>query len=254
MTQRALQTGSRGPETGSHPQSAGPFRCRILETMTTTAPQGPEFYALGRLLNHDERSRNFPAPRATRRKPLTHRIMGAVLDQGTLGSCTGNAAAAALNSVKLHKKGTHLFAEPDAVQFYSVGTKLDPFDGTYPPEDTGSSGLAVAQGLKAAGLISSYTHAFGLDHLLDALQLAPVMIGIPWHQSMFYPDSKGFVTPDGNVVGGHEVCVRGDDNKTSVLVRNSWSRQWGLNGDFRMTYATLATLLADDGDATVLVR
>lgn len=159
-----------------------------------------------------------------------------------------------MNSASLRRIGSKLFTEADAVSFYSDATKLDPFPGSYPPDDTGSSGLAVAKALQRRGLITSYSHAFGLEHLLDALQLAPVLIGIGWHQSMFEPDAQGFVHPDGDVVGGHEVCVRGDDAKGSVLVRNSWGSSWGLRGDFRIAYSDLAALLNDDGDATVLVR
>jgi hypothetical protein len=79
------------------------------------------------------------------------------------------------------------------------------------------------------------------------------MLGISWHRSMYRPDPDGFVHPDGNVVGGHETLIRGDDPKNEVvLVRNSWGAAWGDHGHYRLTYADLDALLRDDGDAVTL--
>lgn len=210
---------------------------------------------LGRLVAHDPRSLTFPAPTATSHQPVTHRIYGAVLNQGNLGSCVGNAAAHALNTAGIRKPKAPLLRERDAVAIYSAATQIDGAPGAYPPEDTGTDGNSAAKVLRNEGKIAGWSHAFGLDHVLAALQLAPVMIGISWHQSMFTPDAQGFVHPDGNVVGGHETLIHEDDGKGAVRVRNSWwenGKPWGLHGDYLLTYADLAALLADSGDATVL--
>jgi C1A family cysteine protease len=175
-----------------------------------------------------------------------------VLDQGNVGSCVGNAAAHALNTHSVHKIPSRLMREADAVDIYAAATAIDPWPGTYPQEDTGTDANSAAKVLRDRGLITSWQHCFGLDHVLATLQLAPVMLGISWHQSMFSPDAKGFVHPDGNVVGGHETLIRADDATGSVLVRNSWGIGWGLRGHYRLTYADLSALLADSGDATVL--
>ena len=208
--------------------------------------------ALGRKVNHDPRSRAFPAPTTGAHRPVTHRTYGAVLDQGNVGSCVGNAAAHALNTRPLHVVRTPVLHEEQALQIYAAATHVDPYPGAYPAEDTGTDANSAAKILRDRGVISGWAHCFGLDHVLASLQLGPVMLGISWHASMFHPDAKGFVHPDGNVVGGHETLIRGDDGKGSVLIRNSWGRGWGDRGHYRLTYDDLAALLADQGDATVL--
>jgi hypothetical protein len=211
-------------------------------------------YPLGRKVNHDPRSRAFPAPRAAERKPVLHRRNSPVLNQGELGSCTGNAMAQALNMAPLHIPGTRWLGQNDAVALYQRATQLDPFPGTYRPEDTGSDGLSVCKAAKELGLITGYRWAFGFDHVLDALQSGPVLIGTAWHSSMFTPDAKGFVRPDGNEAGGHEYLLMGDDAKGKLTFLNSWGKNWGNGGRFHMDYATFRELLAAHGDAAVPVR
>jgi hypothetical protein len=214
----------------------------------------PIEYGLGRKVNHDPRSRNFPAPRATDRKPVMHRRWGQVLDQGSLGSCTGNAMAQALNMRPLHTPGTRFLKEEDAVALYQRATQLDPFPGAFPPDDTGSDGLSVCKAAAEKGLIKSYQWAFGFDHALDALQNGPVLVGLPWHNSMFTPDSDGYLHPDGNKVGGHETVLFGDDCRDTLTVLNSWGKNWGRSGRYKLSYATFKELLADQGDVAVPVR
>lgn len=210
-------------------------------------------HALGRRANHDPRSLAYPARASTTHRKVTHRTYGPVLDQGQVGSCVGNAAAHALNTRGSHRVPSRVLREADAVDIYAAATAVDPWPGTYPGQDTGTDANSAAKVLRDRGIISGWSHCFGLDHVLAALQLAPVMLGISWHASMFTPDGKGFVHPDGHVVGGHETLIRGDDPRTgSVLVRNSWGPSWGLRGHYRLAYDDLAALLADAGDATVL--
>lgn len=210
--------------------------------------------SLGRIKNHDPRSLAFPASTTGTHRPVTHRTYGSVLDQGDVGSCVGNTSAHALNTRGMRKVPSRLVNEAQAVEIYAAATAIDQFPGTYPDQDTGTDINSAAKVLRDQGRITSWTHAFGLDQTLAALQLAPVALGTNWHDSMFEPDSKGFVHPDGSIVGGHEVLIRADDARGSVLVRNSWSASWGLRGHFRLTYADLAALLADSGDACVFVR
>lgn len=220
--------------------------------MTKTTTRTP--FPLGRRVEHDERSRGFPALANPTVRDKSWRHWGPILDQGRLGSCTGNAAAQALNCVPL-RHSRPLNDEDDAVRFYSRATQLDQWDGTYPPTDTGSSGLAVAKAVAEEGLISRYEHAFGLDHLLGALMLSPVLIGIEWDNEMFHPNADGFVHLSGGVAGGHEIVVHKVDVVHKwVCCLNSWSDAWGLHGHFRMGFNILADRLARDGDCTVLVR
>src|SRR5580765_8579725 len=112
---------------------------------------------LGRHVEHDPRSFAYKAETAAI-KSVTHRHYGPVFDQGYLGSCTGNAMAQRLMAVPFHHTLKRALTEQDAIDLYSVATVLDGYPGEYPPDDTGSSGLAVMKAAKKAGLISGYSH------------------------------------------------------------------------------------------------
>lgn len=212
-------------------------------------------FPLGRRAEHDPRSASFAA---TATLPVTSKVWrryGLVLDQGRLGSCTGNAAAHALNHAPLHVTGT-TYHEPDAIRFYSEATLRDEWgDNTYPPTDEGSSGLGVSKAVLSEGLITGYQHAFDLDHALSALMAGPLIVGTDWYDDMFNPDAAGVVHPTGGVVGGHEYCLDGVAVASRMLrFQNSWSSLWGVGGRFYLSFADFSTLLAASGDAILFVR
>lgn len=212
-------------------------------------------YALGRHVEHDERSRGFQALMSPRLATVQHRHFGPVLDQLKLGSCTGNALAQALNCRPFHKPREHPFTEAFAVNMYVRGTQLDDVPGQMPDEDTGSTALGVAKAAVEAGVITAYHHAFGFDQFLAALVLTPVMMGTSWHRSMFRPDADGTLHLDGDVVGGHEYLATGIDlPRKRIRILNSWSSHWGIMGTAWLSFDNARALLADRGDAMVLVR
>lgn len=207
---------------------------------------------LGRHVNHDPRSLNYPAPvDGVTIRSRRWRHYGPVLDQGQVGSCTGNAMAQALNTKPL-KRCFQRLTEADAVELYTLATQLDEFPGEYPAQDTGSSGLAVAKAAQRKGYITSYSHAFGIDHTLAALMGGPVLLGTNWHAGMFEPDSRGFIEPTGPVEGGHEHLLLGVDLRHEFVTGlNSWGPAWGDRGFYHMSIANLDRLLREDGDAAV---
>jgi hypothetical protein len=210
-------------------------------------------YRLGRTLWHDSKSLQYPA-RTTAIKTVKHRHYGPVLDQGNLGSCTGNSISQVLNTAHAHKTGHKLYTEKDAINFYHRGTLVDEFTGDYPPDDSGSSGNGVCLAALQDGVLASYDHAFGIDHALGALSLQPVMIGINWYNSMFDPDSNGFLTIANGIAGGHEPCLVGINLKGEfVWLLNSWGASWALKGFAKLRFADLDRLLQEDGDVTVPV-
>jgi len=214
-------------------------------------------YPLGRLVEHDERSLapRYSAERATAVHSVVHLHRGPALNQGNLGSCTGNAAAQCLNTKPLATSTGKLFVETDAVKIYSVATTLDSYSGQYPPTDTGSSGLAACKAAQKLGYITSYNHAFGLQHTLEALTLHPVIIGINWYEGMFTPDRAGYVLPTGALAGGHEVLLYGlNTTAKAVTALNSWGPSWGNQGRFNIHYADLNKLLNEGGDCSVPLR
>lgn len=233
--------------------------------------------SLGRHVEHDLRSLAYAhgvLPKSaiasvdwTRRAPI--------LDQGQLGSCTGNAATGTLGtdsagrtaatsvtigssgaaaSHGLFPAGVHVLDEGFAVALYSLATLLDSIPGQYPPTDTGSSGLGVAKALQALGLAVSYSHAFSMAALNSALQGGPVLIGIEWLNSMFTTASDGRIPVDqtSGVAGGHELeLCKYDATTGEYWVANSWGTSWGHAGYGYLTTADLTWLLSQQGDVTV---
>lgn len=211
-------------------------------------------YKLGRNLEHDPRSKDFRAQLAPAWKSVTHYHYGQPLDQGRLGSCTGNAMAQLLNTKPFQSKTGKRLVESDALELYKLATQLDDYDGTYPPTDTGSSGLGVSKAAAQMGFITAYSHAFGLDQVLGALTIQPVIVGTNWYENMFTP-VNGLVAPGGAIAGGHEYLLLGlNVTSKTVTALNSWGSSWGTNGRFKMTWNTLLRLLTEDGDCTVPTR
>lgn len=209
---------------------------------------------LGRHVEHDPRSRDFPAPAAGQIVSVNHQAVGLPLDQGQLGSCTANALCGALNSAPDYNGGTPR-TEPDAVNLYETETALE--GKPYPPNDPGGTGLIVCKAAKQMGWISGYTHAFGLQHALQALVLRPVITGINWYSSFDTPDPQtGLVeiTPGATVRGGHEIVADEIDAPNQLVwFWNSWGNQFGLGGRFCMSFGTWNRLLQEQGDVTVPV-
>jgi hypothetical protein len=206
---------------------------------------------MGRHVYHDPRSRGFAvASRAPISSVFHAPNVSDALDQGSLGSCTGNALARCLSTAPF----AHRYSESDAVDFYSAATRVDEFSGVYPPTDTGSSGLAVLKVAAARGLIAHYRWAFGIDQVLVGLMSGPGICGTEWRQGMMSTDTCGRVRVSGNVVGGHEYCLIGyDADRKEVIAANSWGNTWGVAergfpGAFRLRVTDLAALLATGGD------
>lgn len=213
---------------------------------------------LGRNYKHDSRSlfyRHQAPPGRTLATTLHNRNIP-ILNQGQVGSCTGNAMDGALGTDPLFGALPRNFPldENEALVLYSAAEILDGDGGGYPPIDDGSTGPSVAQAAKNAGLISGYTHCTVLNDFLDALQDGPVLLGSNWYDSMDKPDSSGMVSisPAAQVRGGHETLWRGIDvTAQTVFGDNSWGASWGASGSFSMAWSTLDRLLSEQGDGTV---
>lgn len=226
-------------------------------------PVGP--HLLGRRIQHDPRSRAFPAAMApvTASEPVLWAVHGAALNQGELGSCTANALAQWLNTSPERVKGTKLATEKaTALPLYHEETVLQG-GPVWPPADPGGSGLAVCKAAVKLGLIAGYKHAFGIEHARGAIAVSPFIVGSNWFQSFFTPDADGLVSIDESqicaetgspVAGGHEYLCRSYDPTTGLWgFRNSWGPRWGAKGSFFMTDATFSRLLSEQGDVTVPV-
>lgn len=220
---------------------------------------------LGRHVRHDPRSLRYQVPaRSTGTlKSVRHTRRIPVLDQGDLGSCTGNAAEGVLGTSPFLETLPGWFAdvsgsaaEKQAVWLYSAATRLDDYDGEYPPTDTGSDGLSVAKAALAGGLISGYRHATSLDAALTALAARPVIAGINWYSSFDVPTDTGivYITSGAQVRGGHEICLD-ELNVEDRLIgfTNSWGASWGEDGRAYLPWEDFERLLSEQGDVTAFV-
>lgn len=216
---------------------------------------------LGRHVEHDIRSKGFPArslPGGLKSRLWNHDAP--ILDQGELGCCTGTAITQLLNCSVMHwaRKAVHgdndYLTLDTAIALYHRATQVDPFDGEYPPEDTGSSGLAVAKAATEAGYGVEYRHIFGFQHLLSAAPMTPLIVGTWWYSGMSRLDSKQRAHPTGRQLGGHEYLLLGTDFRNEEFTfLNSWGPTFGRRGRFYMSFTEFEELLLDDGDATQLV-
>jgi len=216
-------------------------------------------YPLGRLREHDPRSRAYPFAAPARlelpKYSWTWSRRAPIFDQGSLGSCTGQAAAGWLGSDARGQRGNAHADQALAVSLYSEATRLDQWDGAYEPDDTGSSGVAVCKAMRNRQQITTYRHAFTFNAVLSALLKGPVLVGVPWLGDMFWPLDSGYLKCTGQEEGGHEFLIRGaDPRRKHVLADNSWSTDWGRKGRFWLHWADLEMLLGRDGDCTVPVR
>jgi hypothetical protein len=162
-----------------------------------------------------------------------------ILDQGNLGSCTGNALVGALGTGPLWEALMRLLPkvptldEAMAVRIYSEAEKIDGGVG-YPPEDEGSYGLSVAKAAKTDGFVSGFLHATSVDAAHTAIQAGPFLFGTKWFSGMDDPTSEGIVKPTGYVRGGHEIVSRQyDAAPRPVVARQLVGRRLGARRPVR---------------------
>ncbi|MGC3996707.1 MAG: C1 family peptidase [Anaeromyxobacter sp.] len=231
----------------------------------------------------DQRDLAYAAPRA--RKPLPRVVdlrasfKVPAYDQGELGSCTGNAIAAAVQFTR-RKAGERPDFTPSRLFIY-YNERL--IEGTVEQD----SGAQIRDGMKAVAKlgvcpegagrkpapdawpydVQRFTQrppracfGFGLKHQILAYRRVPqVLMQLRACLASGYPFVFGFTVYSGfesdrvarsgvldlpggdeQVMGGHAVLAMGyDDAKQRFLVRNSWGADWGKDGHFTMPYAYL---------------
>lgn len=217
---------------------------------TPIKPRDPR---LDRLVQFDERSRAFPirALLPDKAKPRSYTWgCGIWLDQGNEGACVGfsiSHEAAAKPVVVLG------ITDDTARTLYHRARELD----DYPGEDY--EGTSVLGGIKAAqevGWYPSYSWAFGLDDLILGVgHHGPSVLGLDWREGQMDTDANGFIHATGDVVGGHAILCRGVNVKGRYFtLRNSWGSGWGVNGDCRISFDDMDSLLHSQGEACLPVR
>jgi hypothetical protein len=210
---------------------------------------------------HDERSLNFSVARLAADVPRVRkswRSPGERLDQGREGACVGFAwTNELLSSPNPMGRKVPKPRNEFASSLYKEAQKVD----EWPGEDyEGTSILAGAKVAKEMGYIDSYYWAFGIEQVLDAvIGVGPVVIGIPWYESMYSTARNGLVQVSGSMVGGHAILLTGYHPNHPVLKepvvrwRNSWGSSYGVNGNGFVRPTDLSALLKTYGEACVPV-
>jgi len=237
----------------------------IVQRVPTVIPVEGKALGRNKLLNWHQVARLTQADATTSIATVSHKSnLKTCLDQGSLGSCTGNATT----HCKCSQPYTGVLTETDAVNCYHLATIADDSEipGHYPPNDTGSTGWFAMQAAIQLGWFSSASMAVGLTAVLQCLQTRPGITGIDWYEGFDEPDANGFVFPTGRIRGGHEIglvaCVivlgaNGliDPKASYIVFQNSWGASYGVtydgrDGCFKMTLETYELILASGGDAT----
>ena len=214
---------------------------------------------------HDARSLNFGfaavAPSWVADIPKRWRG-GATLDQGREGACVSFGwTQEALSSPRPDYDTDSAAGSAFAFTRYRRIQAIDRAMGNV--WDSGASVLAGAKSAVELGHIDSYRWCLGgADDVRKAIILeGPVVIGIPWYESMYTTVGRsGYVTVDGGLVGGH--CILIDEYHPGKQIagygevrgfgwHNSWSDRYGVRGRGFISYDDLERLLAGWGEACV---
>lgn len=206
---------------------------------------------LDRLIQFDEASRDYPIRALIGSRELRTKMWASTarLDQGEEGACVGFAWSHELEAEPEPVPGID---DAFAFDVYERAKRIDEWAGE---AYSGTSVLAGAKVVQELGHLSEYRWAFGLDDVLSTLSWhGPVVLGINWYYTMYYPDENHYIVPQGQKAGGHAIMAVGYDHEAGeVWLQNSWGADWGKDGLCRIRIGDLDTLLQDDGEACVPV-
>jgi hypothetical protein len=122
-----------------------------------------------------------------------------------------------------------------------------------PAGENGSSVKSGAKAMKGYGRIKSYYFGTFSQAKEFVSNHGSVVIGIPWTEGMFQPDSYFVIHPTGGVSGGHCLLWVGLDGDCAILL-NSWGTGWGDGGYCKILLSDLEALIRNNGEACAAVE
>lgn len=173
-------------------------------------------------------------------------VTGFQFDQGETGHCVGFGWAGWSDAEPV--KNTYVNAEGHAIYYEAKVIEGHPGeeDGAYPRDG--------AKAMKARARLSTYASAATMNDVLTWLrQNGPLVVGTDWTYDMFEPDANGYVKPTGSFAGGHCYLLYGVQGDT-LIFKNSWAEDWGINGSFKMKINDWTTLFQAYGEAWTSVE
>lgn len=223
---------------------------------------------LGRVVRFDERSRDYPVSELFTKSILTSDLRTKTwrrplaLDQTTTPQCVGYSLWGAYNTQPQTRRYTYdQRTQYSPTDIYNGAQLLDEWAGE---EYDGSSVLGGVKWLHQMSLIKEYRWCFTLDDVLLTLSnVGPVVVGTNWLSDMFNaPDPDPGRTASaqyalsywGDIVGGHAYELHGIDVVNEIVIgTNSWGTGWGDEGRMYLRWEDLEALLADQGEALVII-
>lgn len=214
---------------------------------------------LDRLVKFDKRSREYPVlTMMDRREPVAKEwACRRWLDQGNEGACVGFGCAHELIAEPVEAHGIDdAYARE---QIYWHAQQIDEWPGgSYPGAEPQYEGTSVLSGIKVCkklGWIDTYRWAFGLqDLILGVGYCGPAVLGLPWYEGMMKTDREGYIHRSGKQSGGHCILCRGvEPERKRFKLRNSWGRNWGMDGDCWISFEDLERLLNERGEAAFFI-
>jgi hypothetical protein len=136
---------------------------------------------------------------------------------------------------------------------YGQAQEVDEWEGS---NYDGTSVRAGAKVLQAKGWIKEYRWTTSVEDLaLAVLTTSPVVVGTNWYYNMFMTDLKGFIKPQGALVGGHAYLINGvNKDREMFRIKNSWGQDWGRSGNAFISYADMQRLLNEEGECCLAVE
>lgn len=200
-----------------------------------------------RLIEFDERSREFPIRTLVEGKPrrsYTWRV-NVALDQGNEGACVGFGWAHELSA----RPAVHIQTNENAFAIYYNARQVDAWPGE---NYEGTSVIAGAKIVQTWGFMDEYRWAFSESDLALAVGYkGPAVIGSYWYEGMDTPDADGFLHPTGNIRGGH--CYLAHQYSIKRNAYGIWN-SWGTGFYGYIHRDDMASILANDGEACIPVK
>jgi C1A family cysteine protease len=207
-------------------------------------------------------------------------IMSPAYDQKSVGSCTGNSIAAAIEYNQIKQFKEYDFISSRLFIYYNErdmeGTIMEDCGATirdgikvvnvfgvcketfWPYDETKwmikPTEAAYNEAILHRSIDYSRLNNTNLNELKACLASGfPFVFGFQVYESFERPETarsgiQSIPKPGEACCGGHAVAAFGyDDEKQAFLIRNSWSPKWGINGYFWMPYSYITNpLLASD--------